>query len=110
MVSSSRAPASAGDICGGGSYIGATDNPGSGSRPLYRHSVYITANVQNGRKMIGLLPRNHKNRVNAPGSLRRPLGTKTSIVNPPRMGSEFVVSKEISEPRTSDVASRPVDP
>src|ERR1700676_4344149 len=90
----------------GGSYIGATESPGSGSRPLYHHSVNITAKVQKGRNTTGLLPRNQINRVKPPGSLRMPLGIKMSMVIPPRMGSGLLVSNETSEPRTTALAPR----
>ena len=52
----------------GGSYIGATDIPGSGSRPLYHQSVNITANTTAGKKTIGFPARNQKNFVTGPGS------------------------------------------
>ena len=78
--------------------MGATERPGSGSRPLYHHKTNITAKVTKGRNTMGLLPRNQKNRVIAPGSLRMPLGMKISIVIPPRMGSGLVVSKATSAP------------
>src|SRR4029077_3754767 len=94
----------------GGSYMGATERPGSGSRPLYHHRTNITPKVTNGRNTIGLLPRNQKNRVIGPGSFRMPFGMKMSIVIPPRMGSGLVVSKARSAPLTSDVASRSADP
>src|SRR6266446_6529135 len=110
MVSSISVPASAGETPGGGSYIGATDRPGSGSRPLYHHRPNITPKVTNGRKTTGLLPRNQKNRVMTPGSFRMYLGIKMSIVIPPRMGSGLVVSKATSAPLISEVASRWADP
>src|SRR5205823_757292 len=105
-----RVPDSAGERPGGGSYMGATERPGSGSRPLYHHSTYITPKVTKGRKMMGLLPTNQNARVSAPGSFRIPLGMKMSIVIPPRMGSGLRVSKEASAPLTSAVASRCADP
>src|SRR5579862_7283318 len=110
MVSSISVPASAGEIPGGGSYMGATERPGSGSRPLYHHSTNITPNVTKGRNTTGLLLRNQKNRVTAPGSFRMPLGMKMSMVMPPRMGSGLVVSKATSAPFTSEVASRSAEP
>src|ERR1700676_1797710 len=94
----------------GGSYMGATESPGSGSRPLYHQRVNITARVQKGRKTMGLLPRNHISRVNAFGSLRMPLGMKMSMVIPPRIGSGLLVSNETSEPRTSAPALRSAEP
>src|ERR1022692_2832624 len=94
----------------GGSYMGATESPGSGSRPLFHHRVNITATVQKGRKTMGLPPRNHINRVKAPGSFRMPLGIKISMVIPPRIGSGLLVSNETSEPLTSALASRSADP
>src|ERR1700676_4696415 len=110
MLSSSNVPASAGVMPAGGSYMGATEIPGSGSRPLYHHNVNITAKVQKGKNTIGLLPRNHSKRVNPLGSFRIPLGIKTSMVIPPRMGSGLLVSHEISEPLTSALAPRSADP
>src|ERR1700724_1300669 len=104
MVSSTSAPASAGEMPGGGSYIGATERPGSGSRPLYHHRTNISPNVTKGRNTTGLLLRNQKNRVMAPGSFRIPLGIKMSMVMPPRMGSGLVVSKAASAPFTLEVA------
>src|SRR5581483_1518680 len=110
MLSSSSVPASAGEICGGGSYIGATDTPGSGSRPLYRHKVNITANVQNGRNTIGLLSTNQMKRVKELGPFKIPFGMKTSTVRPPRMGSGFVLSNDTVDPSTLVVASCSADP
>ena len=72
--SSSKVPASAGEIPVGGPYIGATDMPGSGSRPLYHHSRNIAIKVTGGRNTTGLLPMNQKNFVNALGSSRIPFG------------------------------------
>src|SRR5208282_3516527 len=94
----------------GGSYIAATESPGSGSRPLYHHSVNITARVQKGRKTIGLLPKNQSSRANGPGSARMPFGIKTSMVMPPRIGSGLLVSNETSEPLTSALAPRSAEP
>src|SRR5438445_6433079 len=110
MLSSISAPVSAGDMPGGGSYMGATERPGSGSRPLYHHSTNITPKAKNGRNTIGLLPRNQSARAKAPGSFTMFLGMKTSMVIPPRMGSGFLVSKERFAPLTSEVASRWADP
>src|SRR6478672_8651828 len=95
---------------GGGSYMGATDRPESGSRPLYHHRANITPKVTKGKNTIGLLPRNQNARVIAPGSLRMSLGMKISMVIPPRIGSGFLVSKATSAPLTSEVASRWADP
>src|SRR5512140_3408719 len=110
MESSISVPASAGEMPGGGSYMGATERPGSGSRPLYHQRMVITAKVNTGRNMMGLLPRNQNNRVSELGSLRMPFGTKMSTVIPPRMGSGLVVSNATSAPLISDVASRRTDP
>src|ERR1700675_3837017 len=110
MVSSMSVPASAGEMPGGGSYMGATERPGSGSRPLYHHSTNITPKVTKGRNTTGLLLRNQENRMMAPGSFRMPLGMKMSIVIPPRMGSGLVLSNNTSAPLTSEVASRWADP
>src|SRR5437868_2469390 len=110
MLSSSSVPVSAGEICGGGSYIGATETPGSGSRPLYHHNVNITADVQNGRNTIGLLSRNHIRRVIEPGPFRMPFGMKTSTVMPPRIGNGLVVSNDTTDPFTLVTASCSVDP
>ena len=38
----------------GGSYMGATDMPGSGSRPLYHHSANITPKVTEGQEHDGI--------------------------------------------------------
>src|ERR1700686_2650643 len=94
----------------GGSYMGATERPGSGSRPLYHQRVNITAKVQSGRKTMGLLPRNHISRVNAPGALRMPLGIKMSMVIPPRIGSGLLALNEISEPRPPALGLRSPEP
>src|SRR5581483_12373735 len=110
MLSSSRVPASAGEICCGGSYIGATDAPGSGSFPLYHHNVNITANVHSGRNTIGLLSTNHSSCVSVPGGLRMPLGMKTSTVTPPRIGKGLVVSKLTCDPFTLVTASCWIEP
>src|SRR5579863_1484829 len=53
----------------GGSYIGATESPGSGSRPLYHHSANITARVQNGRTLD----------VSAGAAFRRAVGSGESL-------------------------------
>ena len=74
MLSSSSVPASAGEIPGGGSYMGATETPGSGSRPLYHHSANMAASVTSGRNTIGFPPTNQKNFVSALGSLRMSFG------------------------------------
>src|SRR6266851_8465084 len=103
MVSSISVPASAGEMPGGGSYMGATERPGSGSRPLYHHNTNITPKVMKGKNTIGLLPRNQNARAKAPGSFTMPLGMKISIVIPPRMGKGFLVSKATSAPLTSEV-------
>src|SRR5438093_9087466 len=100
IVSSTRVPASAGVIPAGGSYIGATDKPGSGSRPLYHHSTNMTTNAQGGSNTAGLLARNHQARVTGPGSDNVPFGMKMSMVNPPRISSGLVVSKFTFEPMT----------
>src|SRR3984957_7717353 len=110
MLSSSNAPASAGVMPAGGSYMGATEIPGSGSRSLYHHNVNITAKVQKGKNTIGLPPRNHSKRVRPLGSFKMPLGINTSFVIPPRMGSGLFVSNKTSEPLTSEVAPRSADP
>src|SRR5712692_6053256 len=110
IESSINVPASAGDMPSGGSYMGATESPGSGSRPLYHQNVNITPRVTKGRKMMGLLPRNQSARVNELGSCRMPFGMEISIVTPPRMGSGLVFSNETSELVTSEVTSRSVAP
>src|SRR5882724_1539112 len=110
VESSIRVPTSAGVNPLGGSYIGATDMPGSGSLPTVCQRPNITPNVSSGRNTIGLLPRNQNNFVSAPGSFSTPFGMKISIVSPPRMGSGFVVSNMTSAPLTSDVAAASVDP
>ena len=110
VESSIRVPASAGVIPLGGSYIGATEVPGSGSLPTVCQTPYITANVSSGKNTIGLLPRNQNNFVIAPGSFSMPLGMKTSMVMPPRIGSDCVVSNVTSAPFTSEVAFVSVDP
>src|ERR1700722_18307237 len=110
MRSSSSVPASAGEIPGGGSYMGAIDIPGSGSRPAYHQRVNMTASVTSGRKTAGLLPTNQKNLVIVPGSLRMPLGMYTSMVMPPRLGKGLVVSNSTFEPSTLAVASLAVEP
>src|SRR5208282_849709 len=46
MVSSSKVPASAGHMPAGGSYCGATETPGSGSRPTEYHKANITTSKQ----------------------------------------------------------------
>ena len=103
--SSSRVPASAGLNPGGGSYIGATETPGSGSRPLYHHRANITPKVSSGKKTIGLLPKNQSARVSELGAFRTPLGMKISTVSPPRMGRGSVVANDTSDPFTSAVAA-----
>src|ERR1700678_4050600 len=110
MRSSSNVPASAGDIPVGGAYIGATDSPGSGSRPAVHHRPNIAINVTKGKNTAGLLPMNQKNRVSEVGSLRIPLGTYTSIVIPPRMGRGSVVAKSTLAPFTVALASRCFEP
>src|SRR5450631_1090539 len=109
-LSSSSAPHSAGVIPAGASYMGATETPGSGSRPLYHHSANITPTVTRGRNTIGLLHKNHIARVNELGGFKMPLGMNTSTVRPPRIGRESVVSNETSESFTSEVASVCCDP
>src|SRR5271168_2621809 len=109
MRSSSRVPASAGEIPAGGSYIGATDIPGSGSRPAYHHKTNITRNVTGGKNTAGLLPINQTNFVSAVGCLRMPFGIYTSIVRPPRMGNGFVVSNSAAAPSTFAEALRSVE-
>src|SRR6266436_10098475 len=69
MVSSSKVPASAGQMPLGGSYCGATETPGSGSRPTEYQRANITASVSSGRNTMGLLPRNQPNFVSADGGL-----------------------------------------
>src|SRR4051794_12212222 len=108
--SSINVPASAGVNPGGGSYIGATERPASGSRPLYHQIVNITAKVTKGKNTTGLLPTNQKNLVSAPGSCRMSLGRYMSTVIPPRMGRGLVVSNSTSDPWTSVVASRSAAP
>src|SRR5947208_2677133 len=100
VESSISVPTSAGDNPFGGSYIGATETPGSGSRPNLFHMPYITPNVRNGRNTIGLLPRNQNSFVSAPGSFKAPFGMYRSMVRPPRIGSGVVVSNEASAPFT----------
>src|SRR5450631_3366495 len=109
-LSSGSAPVSAGVMPAGGSYMGATETPGSGSRPLYHHSTNITPRVTRGRNTIGLLPKNHIALVNELGGFRMPLGMNTSTVRPPRMGRGCVVSNETSDSFTSEVASVCCDP
>src|SRR5579871_163021 len=110
MLSSSNVPASAGEMPGGGSYIGATEMPGSGSRPLYHHKLNITTSVTSGKKTMGLPPRNQKKRVMGPGGVRMPLGMYTSMVNPPRIGKGLLVSNCAVAFSTVAVASRSADP
>src|ERR1700734_166306 len=110
MRSSSKVPASAGEIPGGGSYMGATDMPGLISRPLYHHRTSITMSVTNGRKTAGFGAMNQKNLVIPLGAFRMPLGMYTSMVMPPRMGRAFVVSNSTVEPSTFAVASRSLEP
>ena len=52
-------PHSAGVMSLGGSYMGATDMPGSGSRPTVYHSPNITAKTISGSSTTGLLCTNH---------------------------------------------------
>src|SRR6202022_4969932 len=92
-LSAISVPTSAGDILGGGSYIGATDSPASGSLPFNHHRVNMTTKAKGGRKTMGLLRRNHATRVTADGWRRMPLGIKTSRVNPSRRERGLEVSK-----------------
>src|SRR5579859_2544980 len=103
-------PASAGLIPFGGSYMGATEIPGFGSRPFQYHMLYITTKAKMGRKIMGLLFRYHPTLVKKPGSLTMPLGMEISIVNPPRMGNGLAVSNEIRWPSIWAVASCSFEP
>src|SRR5580658_7399619 len=72
--SSSKVPASAGQRPGGGSYCGATETPGSGSRPTVYQRVNITASVSSGKNRMGLLSTNQPNLVSADGGWITPCG------------------------------------
>src|SRR5689334_15186953 len=88
MEPSSSSPASAGVRPLGGSYMGATETPGSGSRPFHHQMANITRKDQTGRRMPGLPATNQTMlRVNQEGSASTPLGIHTSIVRPLRGGS-----------------------
>src|ERR1700704_1325792 len=87
MESSISNPVSAGVIFSGGPYCGATDNLGSGSRPMNHHSSPMIASASSGISTMGLLRMNAMARVKELGSFKIPFGMYTSTVSPPRMGS-----------------------
>src|SRR5262249_55864755 len=98
IESSIKVPTSAGPIFAGGWYIGATDMPGSGSRPLNHHRPNITAKAHSGSVRIGLLRANRAALVRGAVSCRRPLGMYTSTDSPPCIGNGWLVSKLAVEP------------
>src|ERR1022692_4848294 len=57
-ASSIRVPTSAGVMSFGGSYMGATEMSGWGSRPFVHQKKNITTNAHSGSSTIGLLRRN----------------------------------------------------
>src|SRR6266536_5354500 len=88
MAPSSSSPASAGVSPLGGSYIAATETPGSGSRPFHHQMANITRKDQTGRRTPGLPATNQTTCwVNQEGSFNTPLGIQTSMVRPERGGS-----------------------
>src|SRR5215475_7061167 len=107
-VSSIKVPTSAGPMFSGGSYIGATDKPGSGSRPLSHHMANITAKAQKGRVRMGLLRTNQMALVSEPGSFSKSLGMYTSRVSPPRGGSSEV--SKLAEGPSTDAAAGSAEP
>src|SRR5690348_8507614 len=98
VLSSTSVPTSAGLMLSGGWYMGATESPALGSRPLVHHTVNITANAQSGIRMTGLLPRSQRARAKELGGSSMPLGMKMSTVSPPRAGSGLEVSATTFEP------------
>src|SRR5262245_21763747 len=96
-------PVSAGGMFFGGSYMGATAIPGSGSLPHFHQIVNITAKETRGKKTIGLPAMNHQIRVRVDGCWRTPLGMKTSALNPSRADSGFMVAADTSAPFTSAI-------
>src|SRR5437868_14957187 len=90
--------------------MGATDKPGSGSRPLNHHIANMTTNAQGGSKTRGLLAKNHAARERGPGSWRIRLGMHTWMLSPPRMASGAVVSKLVRGPAARQLACCSCEP
>src|ERR1035438_6573724 len=104
-ASSIRAPTSAGVMSLGGSYMGATETSGWGSRPLVHQKKNITMNAHSGSSTMGLLRRNHIAWVPLLGWVSTPLLMYTSAVSPSRMESGLLASTTTVLLRTSAVAS-----
>src|SRR5271165_934909 len=109
-ASSISVPTSAGVMPLGGSYMGATEMSGLGSRPLVHQQKNITTNAHNGSSTIMLLRRNHIASVSLLGWVSTPLGMYTSAVNPSRMESGSLVCTETVLPFTCTVASCSLEP
>src|ERR1017187_5392637 len=103
-ASSIKLPTSAGVMSLGGSYIGATEMSGWGSRPFVHQKTNITAKAHSGSSTMGLLRKNHIGWLPLLGCVSRPLLMETSAVGPPRMDSGLLVSISTVLLRTSAVA------
>src|SRR6266496_474780 len=111
MVSSSSSPASAGVSPLGGSYMAATETPGSGSRPFHHQMANITRKDQTGRRTPGLPATNQTTCwVNQEGSFNTPLGIQTSMVRPERGGSGRLDPKLTKLPSMWVLASCAAEP
>src|SRR5271167_1462407 len=109
-ASSISVPTSAGVMPFGGSYMGATEMSGLGSRPLVHQKKNITMHAHRGSSTMMLLRRNHIACVSLLGCASTPLVMYTSAVSPSRMESGSLVCTDIVLAFTCTVASSSLEP